>query len=54
MGYLDKCEKCDSIRIEASFGPYGFRVLCLTCGLSRELDDLFEPVGRLDQATVAA
>ena len=43
MGYLDKCENCESIRISASFGPYGFRVECQSCGTRKELDDLFEP-----------
>jgi hypothetical protein len=54
MGYLDKCEKCNSIKTQASFGPYGFRILCLSCGLSKELDDLLEPVAKAGQAAVAA
>mgnify|MGYP001559784094 FL=1 len=43
MGYVDMCEQCRSGRVQASFGPYGFRVACLSCGASRELDDLLEP-----------
>jgi hypothetical protein len=54
MGSRDKCEKCNSIKVEASFGPHGFRMLCLVCGLSVEMDDLLEPVTRPGEATVAA
>jgi ribosomal protein S27AE len=44
MSYLDKCENCGNVHIAASFGPYGFRVVCERCGSVQELNDLFEPV----------
>jgi hypothetical protein len=44
MGYSDTCEQCGSGPVQASFGPGGFRVACLSCGASRDLDDVLEPM----------
>ena len=54
MGYIDMCEQCGSSRVQASFGPYGFRMACLSCGVARELDDLLEPTSPSTPATRVA
>ncbi len=54
MGYLEKCEQCESIKLSASFGPYGFRVVCISCGLSRDLDDILEPATAAPRAMAVA
>ena len=42
MGELNRCVKCDNADTMLDVGPRGYRVLCLACGATVDLDDGME------------